>query len=48
MIARDDLAGDGISVLDALVWQDRHLLILEVKRLQDMVTRLRSGRPVSA
>ena len=36
MIARDRAAGDGISVLDVLVWQDRHLLILEVQRLQSL------------
>lgn len=45
MIARDELAGDGISVMDSLVWEDRHLLILEVIRLRELEQRLRSGRP---
>ncbi len=36
MIARDLAAGDGISVRDVMVWQDRHLLILEVQRLQSL------------
>lgn len=34
IVARDDRAGDGLTVMDTDVWVDRHRLILEVRRLQ--------------
>lgn len=37
MHARDEAAGDGWSVSDDLVWQDRHDLLNEVDRLRAVV-----------
>jgi hypothetical protein len=45
MIARDNSAGDGLSTRDDLVYTDRHLLIVEVQRLRELVARLQTGRP---
>lgn len=45
MIARDDAAGDGHVQADDLVFTDRHLLIVEVKRQQELIKRLSEGRP---
>jgi hypothetical protein len=47
IVARDEAAGDGISVADPLVFADRHDLVVEVSRLRGIIERLRSGRPLS-
>ena len=44
---RDNVAGGGPVTLDNLAAQDRHVLLLEVHRLQKIVTRLRTGRPIA-
>lgn len=37
IVARDEQAGDGLSVIDLDVWIDRHRLILEVHRLRALI-----------
>lgn len=44
---RDEAAGEGHTDYDPYVWDDRHLLLEEVKRLRDTNARLRQGRPVA-
>lgn len=44
---RDDAAGDGLVILDTSAALDRHLLLMEVRRLRDINTRIRQGRPVA-
>lgn len=34
IVARDERAGDGLTVMDTDVWVDRHRLIMEVRRLK--------------
>lgn len=45
MIARDDAAGDGVSTPDDLVFTDRHLLLVEVRRQRDLISSLQQGHP---
>lgn len=47
MTRRDEEAGHGHTPLDTEVWQDRHLLLAEVRKLRAANARRRSGRPVS-
>ncbi len=44
---RDVAAGDGHTDYDPYVWDDRHLLLEEVKRLRTLNDRLRQGRPAA-
>jgi hypothetical protein len=44
---RDEAAGDGHVDYDAYVWDDRHLLLEEVKRLRTLTDQLRQGRPAA-
>ncbi len=44
---RDEQARDGVVISDYEVFRDRHLLIQEVLRLNELVARLQSGRPTN-
>lgn len=44
---RDEWAGQGAAVFDPLVFEDRHILLTEVRKLRAANERRRAGRPVA-
>lgn len=47
IIERDQLAGSGHAAPDYNCAADRHALLGEVQRLNELVARLRTGRPTA-